>query len=431
MTGGGGACSVSNGHPENGGYYVIGFSYQDIMAHQEPDDPSTYGDHGQKADDYRWQTDIDYPDALPKACTPSRYSSCTYPSELYGLLTAHTCSILRFSYKPDSGSTVYKMPDNATFQACDFTNAEKIDVVDGMKGADGETLVDYPFEQDAIDKIHFFASMDGCTKGQKVAVLINEEYGATYGMCHSMGTETARIQHCDCDHSLKPGSLTEVCGTGFIDGCKMELPDDTTCCPGDDGKYEGGGYSGAYVNGGNCIPKSKQEQFEKSAKETYDYCMTEANKAECDGYLDGDCPWWRVYSYGSWTYNTETDGCEKPCPNMLRYGGRGHKVEDKPSNYGCDCTNSTYTATCDIWYMVNHCKKLENGDKDKLPSEIDASTCGMSQHYAAFKAHFVKENPEPDMWEDWDLGIITTDKETQDESFTALAAFGLLFATLA
>jgi hypothetical protein len=428
---GGESCSVSNGHPENGGYYVIGFSYKDITADEDPHDDSTYGDHGQKADDYRWETGITYPDALPKSCTPSRYSSCTYPSEITNLLTAHTCAILRFMYAAGSGSTVWKMTNNDTFQACDFTGATQIDPVSGLTGANGETLVDFPFEQDHLDQIHYFASESGCAAGQKVAVLINEEYSNTYDSCYSMGTETSRVQHCDCDHQLKPGSLAEVCGTGFIDGCKKELPDDDSCCPGDDGEFAGSGYSGKYVNAGNCIPKSKAAAFEVDAKHTYEYCTDKKNKDECDGFLDGDCPWWRVYSYGSWTYNTLTDGCDAPCPAMLRYGGRGAKVEDKPTNYGCDCDNSTYTATCDIWYMVYHCKKLENGET-KETEEIDKSTCRMSQQYAAFKKHFMSvDKNDKDMWDSWLTPPDDDDDDEKESSITAVAAFSLMLAVFA
>jgi len=422
------SCSIANGHPENDGYYVMGFSYKDVMADEDPNDKSTYGDHSQKADDYRWETGIDYPDAMPKSCTPSRYSSCTALSDTTSVLLAHTCAILRFMFTEASGSDVYKMTNNDTFQACDFTGAEKVDVVSGMTGSAGEKIADYPFEQDSIDQIHYFASQNNCAQGQKVAVLIIEEYSVTYDSCYSMGTETSRIQHCDCDFSLNEGGMAEVCHTGFVDGCRKELPDDTSCCNSDTAEFEGAGYSGKYVNAGNCIPKSRAAAFEKDAKDTYEYCTDKANKATCDGYLDGDCPWWRVYSYGSWTYNTLTDGCETPCPNMLRYGGRGSKVEDKPVNYACDCDNSTYTATCDIWYMVTHCKKLENGDTAGLPEEITASKCKMSQQYAAFRMHF--ESVEPDMWDNW-LVPVDDDDDVADDSFTAVAAFGLMLAVFA
>jgi hypothetical protein len=38
------ACTEANGHPETGGFYIVGFGYKDIMAHEDPDDPSTYGE---------------------------------------------------------------------------------------------------------------------------------------------------------------------------------------------------------------------------------------------------------------------------------------------------------------------------------------------------------------------------------------------------
>merc|ERR1719321_229758 len=239
------------------------------MAHKDGNDPSTYGDHGQKADDYRWSTTIEYPDALPKSCTVSRYSRCTSPTELYSLMGAHTCSILRFSYASGSGSTVYKMASNESFQACDFTGAEQIQEMDD-KLPGGENYVEYPFEQDSIDKIHYFASKIGCEDGQKVAVFIMADYSDTYDACYSMGTETSRIQHCDCDHQLNTYSMAEVCATGFIDGCRSNMADDLSCCP-DPKKAKYDRMTG-YTDGGNCIAKSNELKYMVDAQATYNKC---------------------------------------------------------------------------------------------------------------------------------------------------------------
>jgi hypothetical protein len=425
VTDGATACSTKNAHPETGGYYIVGFGYKDIGAHEDQNDPSTYGTSGQKADDYTWKVpgngDTPYPDAQPKLCT-SRYGCASD----YNVMTHHTCSILRFAWAADVPSTVYQMTNNDTFQACDFTGAVKINEMDDALPG-GEKYAEYPFEQDAIDKIHYFASEIGCQDGLKVAVLINADYSDTYDACYGMGTETSRIQHCDCDHSIAPSTLAEVCGTGFIDGCKSEMPDDLSCCPDADVTYA----SRAYTNGGNCIPKSQFEEMMNFSKITYDYCTDEANKAECDAYTTGDCPWWRVYSHGGWTYNTMVDGVEGHCPDtQLRYGGRGKKVEDKPENYGCDGDASEYTPTCDMWYMVAQCQKLDAGEN--VPEEITQSSCSMSQQSSAY----MKYAADPEGWDYWlEHGKFkevpteaTTTEEPSDPDIAAPAVLGLMLA---
>jgi hypothetical protein len=383
-------CSTKNSHPETGGYYIVGFGYKDIKASEDPNDPSSYV--MQKADDYTWkipgEDDTPYPDAQPKLCT-SRYGCASD----YNVMAHHTCSILRFAWAADVDSSVWKMKDNATFQACDFTGATKIDELDDTLPG-GEKYAEFPFEQDSINEIHYFASKIGCTDGQKVAVLITTDYADTYDACYGMGTETSRIQHCDCDHSLNTYTMAEVCGAGLHDGCMSEMPDDLSCCPDpQDVTYA----SQAYTNGGNCIAKSQMKGMIEGAKVTYEMCeKTDANKAECDAFLTGDCPWWRVYSHGGWTYNTLTDGDDGHCPDtQLRYGGRGVKVEDIPANYGCDGDASEYTPTCDMWFTVRACDTLEAGDT--VPEEITASSCGSSKTVAAYN----KYKSDAATWEAW------------------------------
>lgn len=441
VTDGATACSTKNAHPETGGYYIVGFGYKDIDASEDPNDPSTYP--MQKADDYEWKIpgegEDGYPDALPKACSPYPAYGITcegVSSDTHKLMYLATCSILRFAWEPDSGSTVYKMTNNDTFQACDFTGAEKIDELDDLLSS-GHKYAEYPFEQEAIDQVHYFASQNGCEQGQKVAVLIGYEYADSYDACYGMGQETTRIQHCDCAHDYNTYTMNEVCGSGLHDGCMSEMPDDLSCCPGSDVTYA----NRLYTNGGNCIAKSQMQEMMESAKATHVLCNDEANKATCDEYLTGDCPWWRVYSHGGWTYNTLVDGVEGHCPDtQLRYGGRGHKVEDIPENYGCDGDASEYTPTCDMWFMKSHCEKLEAANWDvsavDVAEEITESNCGMSKQWAAYK----KYDSEPDKWDLWlETGSFTTAAPTtateapkvdDDGSFATYAAIGLIFAVI-
>jgi hypothetical protein len=310
-------CSIANGHPETGGYYIVGVGgYQTdkgspasktggnpVYAHEDPDDPSTYGDYGQVADDTLWTKNPDspYPDGMPKECIPwvtSRFSDCSSYSDSISVSSVHTCSRLRFSYPADSGSSVWKMKDNETFQACDFTDA--VQMTEGGTLPSGKKYVDHPFDAGTMNTNFYFASQDGCNEGQKVVVRPFSEYTTPYNMCVGSGGGSSRIQQCDCNHALNGHTLNEICLTGFIDGCRAQEPDDRSCCPDPNKvKYEGG----KYINGGNCIPKNKKDDFMKEAKELHDTCVIDsANKVQCDGYkegrgtqdlrtLPGVCPW--------------------------------------------------------------------------------------------------------------------------------------------
>ena len=72
------------------------------------------------------------------------------------------------------------------------------------------------------------------------------------------GAGSSRIQHCDCDFHLRPSTLIDPCHQGFHDGCMADMPDDTSCCPGDDASYDSATRS--YINGGTCLAKSGQGQ---------------------------------------------------------------------------------------------------------------------------------------------------------------------------
>jgi hypothetical protein len=364
------ACTEANGHPETGGFYVVGFGYQDVMAHEDPDDPSTYGEMAQPADDTLWTANPEtpYPDARPKECTPSMWTDCSYFSDQYKFLYLHTCSKMRFSYPADSGSTVYKMKDNATFQACDFTDAVLIEEHPDPLPS-GAKYTDYPLDYDTFEVQHFFASLDGCEQGQKVAIMPFSEYTSTYDMCSSMGTTSSRIQHCDCDHSIRPTTLNEICLTGFVDGCMLMMPHDHSCCP--DPAVATSPSMGTYVNGGNCIPLSEEEDMITLAKLIYDTCTDTANQAECDGYKAGDCPWESV------------PGASYHSPPIM------NTMDDS-----IDGADTVFNPVCNSWYMIAHCADLANGNTvgagfsgdtlAQIQADITADLCGQNQHVAAY-----------------------------------------------
>ena len=244
------ACSVDTHHPENGGYYVEGINGVDNSADRS--------ETGRRADDYTWAKDIYYKHGEMKACEGIFCPTPNPPVPQH--VFAHTCGHLRFEYAADSGSTVWEMPDQKALDECDFTQAE-------LKGAAdvGVPYYEYKIEHNhEIGDVLYFASMDGCADGQKVAVEVGEDYTDNYAQCFDMGSGSSRIQHCDCDFHLRPSTLIDPCHTAFHNGCMADMPDDTSCCPGADAAYDSS--SRSYVNGGTCLAKSTKVKHEMNAE---------------------------------------------------------------------------------------------------------------------------------------------------------------------
>merc|ERR1719506_3082841 len=178
-----------------------------------------------------------------------------------------------------------------------------------------------------------------------------------------------------------------------------------------------------------------------NARTVYQKCSAPeaANKDQCDQYLIGACPYWRVYATGGYVYNSMEDGlpgCEckgadlepgsaKPqcrksaeygpasgylhksvcstCGEYLAYNGRNMRMPNTLANHGCDGAKSTYDELCDIWYEWVHCKDLEDGKglnsrgltspqtepslDAMLAQEITEVRCAMSQRVAAMKMY--------------------------------------------
>jgi hypothetical protein len=464
----GGSCTISDHHPENDGYHIIGVNgYKKIHAKDDPDDITTYGDWGQAADDYLWtsnQSLATYPMAEMSECAKglrlmypgSSYERpwpCADDTELHDWRKIQTCSIMRFAFAETSGSTVFLMSNNATFQACDFTDA--IEITDGGQLPSGALFRDYVIEDLSLGGKFYFASQSGCEEGQKIAVMVADIYETHYDEAFAAGAlgVHGRIQHCDCDHAIATSSMmsTEAGHTGFIDGCKTEMPDDLSCCPGPDAELNRVSYGVAtYKQGGNCMRKSDEPQMLEIARELYVFCSKAENKATCDTYKTGECPYWRVYLGGGYAYNSLVDGlydedgnalctctpdsdgnlpprCRKSveygpmsglyhradcsdCWGMyggkgvLAYNGRGNRMPDIPENLGCDGANTTYNVKCDWWYMWSNCKDLEDGKDLTVPDEaisphfaleVTQDKCDENQWVAAMKKYLA--SPEYDV----------------------------------
>ena len=233
----------------HGGFYVEGVNG---VINSERDLTS-----GKRADDGTWEVGIEYNHGQMVLCTGMFCSaeSLVTPYPLY--VTAHTCAAIRFTYAPNSSSTVYELPNQQALDSCDFSHA----ILRGDEAAGSphfDVLIDYDHDK----TVYFYASRVGCTDGQKVAVNVVEDHESNFAQCEGMGAGSSRIRHCDCNHQLKPSTLIDPCHTAFVYGCLRDMPDDLSCCPDETVTYDD--VTRKYVNAtggshntGTCTSKSK------------------------------------------------------------------------------------------------------------------------------------------------------------------------------
>ena len=233
----------------HGGFYVEGVNG---VINSERDLTS-----GKRADDGTWEVGIEYNHGQMVLCTGMFCSaeSLVTPYPLY--VTAHTCAAIRFTYAPNSSSTVYELPNQQALDSCDFSHA----ILRGDEAAGSphfDVLIDYDHDK----TVYFYASRVGCTDGQKVAVNVVEDHESNFAQCEGMGAGSSRIRHCDCNHQLKPSTLIDPCHTAFVYGCLRDMPDDLSCCPDETVTYDD--VTQKYVNAtggshntGTCTSKSK------------------------------------------------------------------------------------------------------------------------------------------------------------------------------
>merc|ERR1740130_1979579 len=207
----------------NGGYYIEGINGVDKTDRTAP--------NGRIADKTHWLNDTYYPHGEMKLCTGMFCSEAARTVGSAQTIFAHKCA------------------------------------------ANAGSPCDVHYEANDEQKVYYYASQNACTTGQKVAVNLGDHFSDNYAQCFGMGAGSSRIQHCDCDHHLKVTTTIEPCFTGFVNGCEADMPDDLSCCPGADASYDMG-----YVNGGQCIPKSKLEGFKDVAVRVHE--MMHCNKTE-------------------------------------------------------------------------------------------------------------------------------------------------------
>jgi len=165
----------------------------------------------------------DYPDGSTVICTGQFCSNECATVGCPTLTEGTTCSNLRFCYTEDSGSDVWKLPNEVALANCDFTEAEP--VCSTTEGAD-EDCCNYVVEEDAVLGPYFFASKDGCAEGQKTAFNI-ADYDSSGNSCYNSGLGSSRIAKCTC---LATNTLVEPCASEFQQGCLYNSPEDTACC---------------------------------------------------------------------------------------------------------------------------------------------------------------------------------------------------------
>jgi hypothetical protein len=146
--------------------------------------------------------------------------------------------------------------------------------------------------------------------------------------------------------------------------------------------------------------KSDEDEMVATARELYKFCSMTENKATCDKYKSGDCPYWRVYiHHGQYAYNSMSDGleecsCTTPdsdgnlpphCVRSVAYGPiSGHSV--KPSCSYCQDAGciGTYNQQKAGVNMTGSADDLENcwpgylrynGLKQRMPDTPENHGC--------------------------------------------------------
>ena len=139
-----------------------------------------------------------YPYGQYVVCDPDVDSGCRAPCDAAPgceqYYSTHTCSILHFCPLSNNTATeaVYELPDFASTDSCDFSDAVSIGEMNGAN-SDSDGCFQYAFEEDHELREYFFASKEGCADGQKIAVKV-QDFSMTADQCIKIGLTTPRIR---------------------------------------------------------------------------------------------------------------------------------------------------------------------------------------------------------------------------------------------
>mmetsp|Transcript_24735 Transcript_24735/g.44577 ORF Transcript_24735/g.44577 Transcript_24735/m.44577 type:complete len:412 (-) Transcript_24735:255-1490(-) len=344
------ACNVDDHHPENDGFFFVGAAGESNLTNLD-------SAHGQKLQNSTWASGMYYPHGEFTVCNAETDRGCRAPCDAepgcQQSMSSHTCSILQFCPPTDvtTPEEVYLLNDQAALDACDFTDAKVIGIMNSPTTTDGNTCVEYPFEEDHELKDYHFSSKQGCDAGQKLAVTI-QDFGMTADQCIAIGLTTSRVRNCDCRLQKKPSTLGEPCRTAFSDSCQESVIETDECCA-----------------AGNCITIYEDYGHPEGKKKEDD------RRAACDDSMPGLC-------YNADGMGSDVDGkgskdcCKKTC-----------------SECGTVTTPRAIYNVCDALFAETSTAKCGRlGRYDPEPYECDFSLCEEGDHWhpdgEAFQAAF-------------------------------------------
>jgi len=326
-------------------------------------------DHGQKAPNSTWTSGLTYPAGEYNLCDPETDGrgcggTCAVAPGCRQYYSTHTCSLLQFCNAAGNmeGQDIYQLPSQEALDSCDFSGATLVGntATSDQRNRElthsanrnlqmGQLCYEFAFEVDHELAVYYFASMEGCSSGQKVAVNVND-YDETADACYRIGETTSRLQDCDCRLQKKPSTLGEPCRTEFSDRCfeimQTDRPDDGCCERGD------------------CMSSLQDFTHPDGNKAETD------RRAECDDAVPGLC--YNEDGLGTDTNRLgSTNCCTRTCTEC------GIALASFAKWQSCENLDGT----------VAECGRLSRYDRS--PFQCDFSLCGADDAWNTDKCPFV------------------------------------------
>lgn len=215
-----------------------------------------------------------------------------------------------------SQQDVWKLKDKASFDACDFTDAELVGTTSPT------SCVEVEKDDRTMDgEKNYYASRENCAAGQKLAVVISD-WETSASQCEAIALHvpaSSRLRSCDCAFEKVewPGRYAALCAYAYQEACFSVMNPDDDCC-----------------EKGTCM--SKLEVFDSPEGE-----LLELNRREsCNDEIPGNC-----YNMNGFATDVSQDGptdcCSQTCSTCGPEIARGASFEMCTSN-----DPDTMTAKC-------------------------------------------------------------------------------------